>query len=171
MQTVSVRIPEEDLEWLLGLDIAGARNPSDRIRSLIGTTRRQRAGASDYVACVAMLRDFLRPLQDALTGAERRVKLHSEVVATIVAGLPDIMAEAIAFPAVPADESAVATLTRIESDLAARTMRLLVQLLRLSITPAVPAYDPAVLDSYLAEIISIAALIRDRRQTTPTKER
>ena len=42
MQTVSVRIPEEDLEWLMGLDIAGARNPSDRIRSLIAATRRQR---------------------------------------------------------------------------------------------------------------------------------
>ena len=25
MQTVSVRIPEEDIEWLMGLDIAGAR--------------------------------------------------------------------------------------------------------------------------------------------------
>src|SRR6185369_13460805 len=171
MQTVSVRIPEEDIEWLMGLDIAGARNPSDRIRSLIGATRRQRAGTSDYVACVAMLRDFLRPLQDALSTAERREKRHSEVVATILAGLPEIMAEAIAFPPVPADGSAVATLTHIEADLAARTMRLLVQLLRLSITPTVPAYDPAVLDSSLAEIASVADLIRDRRHLTPTKER
>jgi hypothetical protein len=171
MQTVSVRIPEEDIEWLMGLDIAGARNPSDRIRSLIGATRRQRAGTSDYVACVAMMRDLLRPLQDALSATERREKLHSEVVGTILAGLPEIMAEAIAFPQVPADDSAVATLKRLESDLAARTMRLLVQLLRLSITPAVPAYDPAVLDSSLAEIANIADLIRDRRHLTPPKER
>jgi hypothetical protein len=171
MQTVSVRIPEEDIEWLMGLDIAGARNPSDRIRSLIAATRRQREDTSDYVACVALLRDFLRPLQDVVSGAERKEKLHSEVVATILASLPDIMAEAIAFPPVPADGPAGAALTRIEADLAARTMRLLVRLLRLSITPAVPAYDPTVLDSSLAEITSIADLIRDRRQLTPTKER
>ncbi|MBN9090257.1 MAG: hypothetical protein J0J01_25375 [Reyranella sp.] len=171
MQTVSVRIPEDDIQWLMGLDIEGARNPSDRIRSLIGATRRQREGTSDYVACAAMLRDFLRPLQDVLSAAERREKVHSEVVATILAGLPEIMAEAIAFPPVPADGAAVATLTRIEADLAMRTMRLLVQLLRLSITPAVPAYDPAVLDSYLAEIAHIADLVRDRRQPTATKER
>jgi len=155
----------------MGLDIAGARNPSDRIRSLIATTRRQREGTSDYVACVALLRDFLRPLQDALSTAERREKRHSEVVATILAGLPEVMAEAIAFPPLPADGPAVAALTRIEQDLAARTMRLLLQLLRLSITPAVPAYDPTVLDSHLAEIATIADLIRDRRQSTPTKER
>jgi hypothetical protein len=118
-----------------------------------------------------MLRDFLRPLQDTLSTVERREKVHSEVVATILAGLPEIMAEAIAFPPVPGDSSAVATLARIETDLATRTMRLLVQLLRLSITPAVPAYDPAVLDSYLAEIANIADLIRERRQLTATKER
>ncbi len=170
MQTVSVRIPEDDLEWLMGLDIEGARNPSDRIRSLIGATRRQRAGASDYVACAAMLRDFLRPLQDVVSAAERREKVHSEVVAAILAALPEIMAEAIAFPPVPADR-AVSVLTHIEADLATRTMRLLVQLLRLSITPAVPAYDPAVLDSYLTEIANIADLIRDRRHLTATKER
>jgi hypothetical protein len=171
MQTVSVRIPEDDIEWLMGLDIAGARNPSDRIRSLIGATRRQRAGTSDYVACVAMMRDFLRPLQEALSTAERREKRHSEVVATILAGLPEIMAEAIAAPPIPADDKAVPVLARFEADLATRTMRLLLQLLRLSITPAVPAYDPAVLDSSLAEIANIAELIRDRRHLSPTKER
>jgi len=163
--------PVPDIQWLMGLDIEGARNPSDRIRSLIGATRRQRAGTSDYVSCAAMLRDFLRPLQDVLSTVERREKVHSEVVATILAALPEIMAEAIAFPPVPDDSTAVATLTRLEADLATRTMRLLVQLLRLSITPAVPAYDPAVLDSYLAEIANIADLIRERRHLTATKER
>jgi hypothetical protein len=171
MQTVSVRIPEDDLQWLMGLDIEGARNPSDRIRSLIGATRRQRAGTSDYVACAAMLRDFLRPLQDVLSAAERRDKVHSEVVAAILAALPEIMAEAVAFPPVPADGPAVTSLSHIEANLATRTMRLLVQLLRLSITPAVPAYDPTVLDSYLTEIAHIADLIRDRRHLTATKER
>ena len=86
MQTVSVRVPEEDLEWLMALDIAGARNPSDRIRSLIAANRRQREGTTDYVACAAMLRDFLRPFQDGLSAAERRHKVHSEVLATIEIG-------------------------------------------------------------------------------------
>jgi hypothetical protein len=171
MQTVSVRVPDDDLEWLMGLDIAGARNPSDRIRSLIAATRRQRQGTTDYVACVAMLRDFLRPFTDAVSTAERRDKVHSEVVETIAGSLPDIMAETIAFPPVPDDaSSAMTALTHIEADLTARTMRLLIRLLRLSVTQAVPAYDPAVLNPYLDEISDIADLIRDRRRTA-TKER
>jgi hypothetical protein len=72
---------------------------------------------------------------------------------------------------VPGDESAAASLARIEADLADRTMRLLVRLLRLSITQTVPAYDPAVLDTYVAEIAEIADLIRDRRRPAITKER
>ena len=170
MQTVSVRVPDDDLEWLMALDIAGARNPSDRIRSLIAANRRQRQGTTDYVACVAMLRDFLRPFQDAVSAAERREKVHSEVVATIAGSLPDIMAETIAFQPVPDDDSARPVLTHIEADLAARAMRLLIRLLRLAVTQTVSAYNPAVLDSYLDEIIDIADLIGDRRRTS-TKER
>jgi len=170
MQTVSIRVPDDDLEWLMGLDIAGARNPSDRIRSLIAATRRQRQGTTDYVACVAMLRDFLRPFMEAVSTAERRHKVHSEVVETIAGSLPDIMAETIAFPPVPDDASAMTALTHIEADLTARTMRLLIRLLRLSVTQAVPAYDPAVLNPYLDEISDIADLIRDRRRMA-TKER
>src|ERR1700759_874790 len=119
MQTVSVRIPEDDLQWLMGLDIEGARNPSDRIRSLIGTTRRQRARTSDYVAGVAMLRDFLRPLQHVPGAVARREKIHWEVVATTLTALPEILAEAIAFPPVPSD-GPVATLRQIEANLPTR---------------------------------------------------
>lgn len=171
MQTVSVRIPDEDLEWLMALDIAGARNPSDRIRSLIAANRRQREGTTDYVACVAMLRDFLRPFLDVLRAAERREKIHSEVVATVADSLPEIMAEMIAFRPVPDDDTAADALAHIEADLTARTMRALIRILRLSITQAVPAYAPAVLDSHVAEIIEIANLISGRRSLTTTKER
>lgn len=171
MQTVSVRIPEEDLEWLLAQDIAGARNPSDRIRSLIAANRRQREGATDYVACVAMLRDHMRPFLNAVSAAERRETMHSELVAAISDSLPEIMAETIAFRPVPADASAADALAHIEADLTARALRLLIRILRLSITQAVPAYDPAVLDPYLAEVIDIAGLVDGRRRLTTTKER
>src|SRR3982751_2803765 len=83
MQTISVRVPDDDLEWLLGLDAAGARSPSDRIRSLIAASRRQSEGMADYVACVAMLRDFLRPFENMLHAVERRHGIHSEVVGAI----------------------------------------------------------------------------------------
>ena len=50
MQTLSARIPSEDLEWLVGLDVQGAVSPSDKLRSLIGQLRRQHEGSLDYSA-------------------------------------------------------------------------------------------------------------------------
>ena len=40
MQTLSARIPTEDMEWLAGLDIQGAVSPSDKLRALIAQMRR-----------------------------------------------------------------------------------------------------------------------------------
>lgn len=171
MQTISVRVPDEDLEWLLTLDIAGARNPSDRIRSLIAANRRQREGMGDYVACVAMLRDFLRPFLEVVSAAERLHNVHSEVVASIAESMPEIMAEMVAFRPVPDDDQAPAALARIEADLAARAMRLFVRLLRLSVTQTVPAYDPVVLEPGLTEVLEVAALVQSRRNLTTPKER
>lgn len=169
MQTISVRIPDDDLEWLMSLDIAGARNPSERIRSLLTQTRRQREGLHDYLACVAMLRDFLQPFLNAVAAAERRHGVHSEIVSTVVEGLPDAMAEAIAF--VPhAGDKAVPALVRVEAALCARTMRLLVRLLRLNVTQAVPAYDPGVLERDLREVIEIADLVKARRTSATSPQ-
>jgi hypothetical protein len=170
MQTISVRVPDDDLAWLLGLEIDGARNPSDRIRSLIAATRRQREGVADFVACTAMLREFLRPFLETVRAAERRHGVHSEVVSIIAESLPEIMAETIAFEPTGEDDSVPAVLARVESGLAARSMRMLIRLLRLAVTQHTPAYTPAVLDPHLDEVIEIAKLVNERRTQNVAKE-
>ena len=50
MQTLSARIPLEDIEWLASLDIQGAVSPSDKLRALIAQMRRQYEGTLDYEA-------------------------------------------------------------------------------------------------------------------------
>src|SRR5687768_12387951 len=80
MQTMSVRVPSEDVEWLSSLEIAGAVTPSDKLRGLIAQMRRQHQGTMDYAACVAWLRDLLGPFVTALREVEHRHKLHSDAV-------------------------------------------------------------------------------------------
>jgi hypothetical protein len=53
MQTLSVRIPSEDLEWLAALEISGASTPSDKLRALIAQMRKQHQGTMDHATCVA----------------------------------------------------------------------------------------------------------------------
>ena len=60
MQTLSARIPTEDLEWLVGLQIQGAVSPSDKLRSLIGQLRRQDEGSLDFQRSLAWLPEAKR---------------------------------------------------------------------------------------------------------------
>ncbi len=56
MQTVSVRIPEDDLAWLVELQLPDATSPSDKIRALIADARRRGKGANDFVRWAALFR-------------------------------------------------------------------------------------------------------------------
>ena len=61
MQTVSARIPVEDLQWLATLEIQGATTPSDKLRALVAQLRRQHEGALEYSASLQWMRDLVAP--------------------------------------------------------------------------------------------------------------
>ncbi|MGO4325491.1 hypothetical protein AB4Z48_06680 [Cupriavidus sp. 2TAF22] len=161
MQTVSVRIPEEDLAWLGNLRLPGTSSPSDKIRALLADARRRAEGSSDYIGCLSLLRDQVRPLLDAAQALELDHQLHSEIVPTLAMQLPELMASLIA--GVPAGDQAPAQARELEARLTARAMRMLLGMLRLAVTQRTPAYDPAVLDAYIPEVLELATLIRSAR--------
>jgi hypothetical protein len=164
MQTVSVRIPEEDLAWLAGIQLAGASSPSDKIRALLADARRRADGSGDYVGCVSLLREQVRPLLEATQALEHDHQLHSAIVPLLAMQLPELMASLSA--GVPAGDQAPAQARDLEARLTARAMRMLLGLLRLGVTQRTPAYDPAVLDAYIPEVLELAKLIQSARQAT-----
>jgi hypothetical protein len=85
MQTVSARLPSEDLQWLSALELPGAVTPSDKLRALIAQMRKQHEGALDYAACLAWLRDLLSPFVIELRGIEHRERTHSEALSANIA--------------------------------------------------------------------------------------
>src|ERR1700741_3011006 len=90
MQTLSARIPSEDLEWLVGIDVQGAVSPSDKLRSLIGQLRRQHEGSLDYQRSLAWLRDLVAPFVSAVRALEHHNRMHSEVLTLAAEALPQI---------------------------------------------------------------------------------
>lgn len=162
MQTVSVRIPEDDLAWLAGLDLPDAHSPSDKIRGLIAEARRRAAGEGDYLSCVAQMRETLRTFNDQLQTQEHALLLHSEVLALLGAQLPELMAGVAT--ALPADaESSADSARQCEAQLTARAMRLLLGLLRLGVTRRAPAYDPTLFDRYVPEVEELLLLMQRAR--------
>src|SRR5262245_34581835 len=92
MQTLSARIPTEDMEWLIGLDVHGAATPSDKHRPLIGQMRRQYEGTLDYQRGLGWLRDLVAPFVTAIRTVEHENRMHSEVLTLVAEALPQIMA-------------------------------------------------------------------------------
>jgi len=53
MQTLSIRIPDEDFQWLSSLQEADAKTPSEKLRALLARIRKQEAGMTSPELCAA----------------------------------------------------------------------------------------------------------------------
>jgi hypothetical protein len=162
MQTVSARIPVEDLQWLATLEVQGATTPSDKLRALVAQLRRQHEGALEYSASLQWMRDLVAPFVTAVGTFEHRQGKHSEVVRLISDWVPQLMAILVSENNLGREPLRKAQ--EIEEKLVARAVQLLMGLLRLGVTPGADCYDPPALEKYLPPIIELSALIDSSRK-------
>lgn len=164
MQTVSIRISNDDMEWLATLNLQGANTPSDKLRALVAQIRRQQEGAADYAAGSVWMRDLVTPLIAKLGAHENQNGAHSEVVRLVAEWVPQVMALLIS------ETNAHDTTQRwpqLEDRLTARVFQLITAVLRLAVTQKADCYDPNVLEKYLPQVTELVNVIAaNRKQTT-----
>lgn len=168
MQTVSARIPVEDLEWLATFEIQGATTPSDKLRALVTQIRRQHQGSLDYGASLQWMRDLVSPFVTAVGSFEHRQSRHSEVVRLVSDWAPQVMAMLVAEGALARDPQR--KLLEIEEKLVARVFQLLMAVLRLAVTPSADCYDPKVLEKHLPQLIELAGVVNASRRSSTDGE-
>lgn len=161
MQTLSIRVNEDDYQWLLSSGDPVAKTPSEKLRSLITRMRRQEEGSGDYDACADWMRALAKPLADSVSAHERKARAHSEAVAAALEWVPQLMALLVAERIDPGQPRSAA---EIEAILLQRSFRLLSTLLRMGVTSYPATYDPRAVDAYLPEILEIAAIISTRQK-------
>ncbi|MBA3996964.1 MAG: hypothetical protein C0489_07375 [Candidatus Accumulibacter sp.] len=157
MQTVSVRMSDEDFQWLLALQEPGARTPSERLRALLAKAREQESRMRDPELCASWMRGLTQPFVDAITAFERKTRTHSDIVRTVAEWAPQIMAT-LASSRLTGDR-AEQDATEAEAVLTQQSLLLLTALLRSAVTLTLSAYDKKVLDGYLPDIIELANII------------
>jgi len=162
MQTLSARIPSDDMEWLVGLDIQGAVSPSDKLRSLIGQVRRQYEGTLDYQRSLSWLRDLVAPFVSAIRALEHRERMHSEVLTLAAEALPQIMATLLSERGLGKDAKKHAI--EVEEIVVQRCLQLLTSILRLAVTRDAACYNPRVLDTHVAPVLEIADIVAQSRK-------
>lgn len=160
MQTISIRIPDEDFHWLLSLQEAGTRTPSEKLRALLARTRQRESGLADPEWCSAWMRELARPLVDSIAALERREKSHSGLISAVADWAPPLMATLASsrLSSEQAGEEAI----EIEAILAQQSFRLLAAILRTAVTTTPSTYDKKVFERYLPDILELASIISTR---------
>lgn len=162
MQTISIRIPDEDFQWLSALQEPDAKTPSEKLRALLARTRKQEAGMASPEACAAWMKALARPFAESLAAHERKHKDHSDLIGAAAEWGPHIMATLVA--ARLTDEGGRDQALEVEAVLAQQCFRLFATLLRAGVTTQPATYDRTVLDRYLPDIIEIIEIIANRKK-------
>jgi hypothetical protein len=159
MQTLSIRIPDEDFQWLVSLPESGARTPSEKLRALLQRMRQQEQGLSDPERSAAWMRRLVQPFADDLATLERESQTHSDLLAAVVEHVPAIMA--LLATGRPAQEEGAGAAS--EALVAQRCFRFFAALLKGAITTHPASYAPGVYERHLPDIIELAEIISSRK--------
>ena len=158
-QTVTLRLDEDDLTYLAGIDVPGAANLSEKIRALLADARAQRDGLGDFGAAYDFTRRLFTAPERCVRDAEVRTQVRSELIARVLAWLPDTAAFVLsgACPRAPRGKDDVEHLRRLEHGLGERVLALVDSMLQLAHAGFPGCYDPGILAQRSRSAVNMSA--------------
>ena len=87
---ISVRITQEDADFIAELKIEGANTPSEKIRELLKLARLAHTQTRDYGSALTAQEQFFQAAKHEILHAEKQAGVHSHIVARLFEQLPDL---------------------------------------------------------------------------------
>lgn len=165
-QTVTLRLDEDDLTFLAQIEVGGATNLSEKIRALLAEARSQREGLDDFGAAYDFVRGLIGVPERRIHQAEVASQQRSELVARVLAWMPETFAFVLSGSALQANEDTGKSLRDFERGLGERAMVLTESMLQLAQAGFPGCYSPEV----LARRARFAAAGRDNDSHLPTSK-
>lgn len=159
---ISVRLSDDDVAFLAGYEVQGARTPSDKMREILKAAREREEGVQDVAACEDLLQTMVRPAEKGLRQLQRESGIRSDFVMKLYERLPEMVAELIA--SAPGADGDKQDLVRFEAALSAELFSLIEEIFDLGLTTPSRTYDPGLMDKKLEPILEVARLLDQRRQ-------
>jgi len=144
-QTVTLRLDEDDLTFLAQIEVAGATNLSEKIRALLAEARSQREGLDDFGAAYDFVRGLISVPERRIHQAEVASQQRSELVARVLAWMPETVAFVLSGSPLQANEDTARSLRDFERGLGERAMVLTESVLQLAQAGFPGCYAPDVL--------------------------
>ena len=153
---LSVRIDQEEYDFIANLKIEGANTPSEKIRELLKRSRIEHNQAHDYSSALNAVEAFFQPAKHDVLHAEKELGVHSHILARLFELLPDLSAT-LAADLPP--ETGLEDLKKYEREVMWRIVRLTDSILQLAVTGKGAAYDDQVL-AELENTLKLAAIVQ-----------
>jgi len=141
-QTVTLRLEQEDLDYLSAVDIQGAGNFSEKIRALLAEARAQREGVNDPAAAHDFARRIFARVDREIHTAEIKAGIRSELMHRMLAWLPEVTAYMLATDGDDEKSSHRQRLGNIELGLMERVLSLVDSTQQMSRAGFRGCYDP-----------------------------
>lgn len=157
---LSVRISQEDADFIAQLQFDGASTPSEKVRELLKQARLAHTEQKNYDGVLTSSEQLLATARHEILTYEKELGVHSHIVARIFEALPDLMATMVAdFP----KTCNKAELVDFEKQAMWRIVRLMDSILQLAITGKGAGYDDTVLNE-LDNSLALANLIYQHKK-------
>ena len=160
---LSVRMSADDMTALAELDLSDAVTPSDKLRKLVRNAYRRQKGQTDYAEALAIAEEQLSPTLRRVRNYEAKWHVHSDLVVYFLNWLPDALAIVTAGISDPDGKLKRQSLEIFERDIADRVTALLLETLKMALTPATSCYRAATLNEKLPELLELTQLIEPGR--------
>lgn len=152
---LSVRIDQEDADFIAQLHIEGANTPSEKIRELLKQARLAHTQAQDYAHALDQMERFVQNAKRTVLHAEKEHGIHSNILARLFEQVPDLAATL----AVDLPKNANETeLREYEREMMWRVVRLTDAILQLAVVGKGAAYDDKILFE-LENTLKLAAIV------------
>ncbi len=152
---ISLRISEEDAEFINSLRIEGAQSPSEKVRALIQDARHRQ----EYGSLYSLAQEMFNDEKESIRVHEFREGTHSELLSLYVNWLIESFAHFGAYASKLQSEENGKTFNTLEKEVTDRIYRLIDSTLRMTVTERAPCYNADLLREKYKEIQELTKVI------------
>jgi hypothetical protein len=153
----SVRLSEEDSDFIAKLRVPGAVSPSEKIRAIIKERRERSQRRDTYEGLLLSSEEILLPIIHRIKAKELDNKEHSELLSFFLEWLLEVTSY-VAYEMSEGKQDIVG----VEGGVMERLSRIINGTLRLGVTPNAPCYDPKIIRDHISDTLELAVLIRSQ---------
>ena len=157
---ISVRVSNEDAEFIANLQIDNAVTPSDKVRSLIKEAKQQKERIVSYEGCLNIARETLKDLVQKVKTIESKEKEHSELVNVFNEWVTECFAY-VASAKYEIQEDQI-KLKQLEEGISERVFRLFEAVARMGVTSQEPCYNKKIILTGFLPILELIQIINQR---------